>query len=165
MIRNEKEYNEKMDLLSVLMEKDPSPSSPEGKKLAAIADEISAYEHGISTLGVVDPVEAILFRMEQGGFQQKDLVPFLGSHSRVSEILSGKRKLSKQMITNLHRGLGIPLESLHGIATVPETGKDEYVPWRVFSAKDRACDFPIKMFSSKPVIRRKIHAVPECLAA
>jgi HTH-type transcriptional regulator/antitoxin HigA len=52
--------------------------------------------------------------MEQQNLKQKDLTPYLGSQSRVSEILNGKRKLSKSMILNLHTGLGIPLEVLLG---------------------------------------------------
>jgi len=56
----------------------------------------------------------IRFRMEQQGLTQNDLIPYMGSKSKVSEVLSGKRSLSKEMIRKLHRGLSIPLESLMG---------------------------------------------------
>ena len=62
-----------------------------------------------------DPVDAILFRMEQQGLTRKDLEPILGSRSRVSEVLNRKRTLSLEMIRNLHKRLNIPLESLVGI--------------------------------------------------
>lgn len=59
-----------------------------------------------------DPIEAILFRMDQMGLSRKDLIPFLGSASKVSEVLSRKRPLSLAMIRRLHEGLGIPLDIL-----------------------------------------------------
>jgi HTH-type transcriptional regulator/antitoxin HigA len=59
-----------------------------------------------------DPVEAILFGMEQQGLKRKDLEAFIESRHRVSEILNRKRGLSLDMIRRLHGGLGIPLEVL-----------------------------------------------------
>ena len=59
-----------------------------------------------------DPIEAIKFRMEQAGLKPKDLASLLGSRSKVSEVLSGRRTLSLSMIRNLHRELGIPAEVL-----------------------------------------------------
>ena len=61
-----------------------------------------------------DPVEAIKFRMEQGGLTVKDLVPSIGQPNRVYEVLNRKRGLTLDMIRNLHRNLGIPAESLIG---------------------------------------------------
>lgn len=59
-----------------------------------------------------DPIEAIRFRMEQTGMTRQDLAEIIGYKSRVSEILSRKRKLSLRMIRNLHDKLNIPYESL-----------------------------------------------------
>lgn len=59
-----------------------------------------------------DPVEAIKFRMEQGGLTPKDLQPMIGRMNRVYEILNRKRPLTLAMIRKLHEGLGIPAESL-----------------------------------------------------
>jgi len=50
--------------------------------------------------------------MKQEGLKQKDLVSIVGSKSRVSEILNRKRKLTIEMIRNLHKKLNIPIESL-----------------------------------------------------
>jgi HTH-type transcriptional regulator / antitoxin HigA len=58
------------------------------------------------------PVAAIKFRMEEMGLTPRRLEPFIGSRARVSEVLSGKRQLSIDMIRSLHEGLGIPYESL-----------------------------------------------------
>ncbi len=54
------------------------------------------------------PVEAIKFRMEQQGLRPRDLIPYIGLRSRVSEILSGKRRLTLPMIRRLVNGLDIP---------------------------------------------------------
>jgi plasmid maintenance system antidote protein VapI len=64
-------------------------------------------------------VDAIIFRMEQAGLRPRDLVPYLGTAARVSEVLNRKRQLSKQMICALHAGLGIPLASLLGVEGSP----------------------------------------------
>ncbi len=63
-------------------------------------------------ISLPNPVEAIKFRMEQQGLTQKDLIPFIGSQSKVSEILNHKRPLSLEMIRKLHIGLEIPAEVL-----------------------------------------------------
>ena len=54
------------------------------------------------------PIEAIKFRMEQQGLRQRDLIPYIGRRNRVSEVLSGKRRLTLPMIRALVGGLGIP---------------------------------------------------------
>jgi HTH-type transcriptional regulator/antitoxin HigA len=59
-----------------------------------------------------DPIAAIKFRMGEKGLSPRQLEPFIGSRARVSEVLSGKRSLSIDMIRSLHEGLGIPYESL-----------------------------------------------------
>jgi HTH-type transcriptional regulator / antitoxin HigA len=61
-----------------------------------------------------DPVEAILFAMEQRGLSRRDLEPFIGSRARVAEVLNHKRPLTLSMIRRLHQGLGIPAEVLIG---------------------------------------------------
>ena len=73
---------------------------------------VEQYEREHYPIALPDPVEAILFRMEQGGLTRKDLVPYIGSLSKVSEVLNRKRSLSVTMIRALHAGLGIPAEVL-----------------------------------------------------
>jgi len=72
---------------------------------------IQNYEEKHFPIDLPSPVDAIRFRMEQQGLKPKDLVPYLGSPSKVSEVLSGRRRLSLSMIRNLI-GLGIPAEVL-----------------------------------------------------
>lgn len=73
---------------------------------------IETYEKTRWPIGLPDPVDAILFRMDQKGLTRRDLEPYIGSRARVSEVLSGKRALSMRMIRALHAGLDIPLEVL-----------------------------------------------------
>ena len=61
---------------------------------------------------LADPVAAIRLRMEQLDLDRKALEPSIGSRARVSEVLSGRRRLTLDMIRRLHRQLGIPAEVL-----------------------------------------------------
>jgi len=91
---------------------DPVPGSEEHDQLELLTLLISVYEKEHYPIGLPDPIEAIKFRMEQQNLSKKDLIPFLGSRSKVSEVLSGKRPLSLTMIRALHNGLRIPAEVL-----------------------------------------------------
>lgn len=100
--------------LSELMDTDPAPGSASEAELELLALLIQSYEQSKFPPSPPDPVEAILFRMDQQRLAQKDLVPYIGSMSKVSEVLSRKRPLSLAMIRRLHAGLGIPAEVLIG---------------------------------------------------
>lgn len=91
---------------------DAKTNTPEGDELEVLATLIEAFEEANYPIASPDPIEAIKFRMEQLGLEDKDLVPFLGQRSRVTEILSRQRRLSISMIRKLHDGLRIPLDSL-----------------------------------------------------
>lgn len=86
--------------------------TPEADEMEILVTLIEVYEQKHFPLGIVDPIEAIRFRMEQQGLTQKDLEPYIGSSGRVSEVLNRRRRLSLQMIKRLHDGLHIPYESL-----------------------------------------------------
>lgn len=86
--------------------------TPEGDKLDVLITLVDAYEQQHHSIELPDPVEAILFRMEQGGLDRKALEPFIGKSGRVSEVLNRQRPLSLNMIRKLWTGLNIPLESL-----------------------------------------------------
>jgi HTH-type transcriptional regulator/antitoxin HigA len=88
------------------------PNSPEGDELEVLVTLVDAYEEAHFPIDVPDPIEAIRFRMEQQGLEDKDLVAFLGQRSRVTEVMNRKRGLSITMIRKLHEGLKIPLECL-----------------------------------------------------
>lgn len=60
----------------------------------------------------IDPIDALKFRMKMMGLTQKDLIPYIGSASKVSEVLNRKRPLSLTMIQKLNKGLHIPADLL-----------------------------------------------------
>ena len=77
-----------------LVSLDPKVGSPEADELEVLSVLINKYEEEHYFIGKPTPIEAIIFRMEQQDLKQRDLVPFIGSKSKVSEVLSGKRPLS-----------------------------------------------------------------------
>ena len=88
------------------------PGSPEADRLDVLVTLIEAYEEKNHPIPPPDPIDAILFRMDQLSLSRKDLEPYLGTRARVSEILSRTRSLSLGMIRRLHAGLGIPADVL-----------------------------------------------------
>ena len=90
----------------------PAKGSALGNELDILATLIATYDRQHFPSGPADPLAAIMFAMDQRGWEPKELVPFLGTRSRVSEVLSGKRSLSIEQMSRLHHGLGIPLECL-----------------------------------------------------
>ena len=90
------------------------PNTPEGNLLEVLSILVEVYENEHYPIAPPSPIEAIRFRMEQGGLRKVDLAPFLGGRNRVTEILKGQRNLTVKMIKRLHEGLGIPAESLLG---------------------------------------------------
>ena len=106
LIKTRQEYRSALLRVEKLM--DARPGSAEGDELELLSALIEIYEEQHAPILPPDPIEAIRFRMEQENLRPQDLVPFLGSRSRVSEVLNGKRSLTLSMIRQLHRGLGIP---------------------------------------------------------
>lgn len=95
---------------------DAEPDTEAGAELDVLATLVEAYEAKNFPIDAPDPVAAILFRMEQMGISRKDLEPYLGGRSRVSEVLNRTRGLSITQIRKLHAGLNIPYENLLGLA-------------------------------------------------
>ncbi len=112
VIKTRAAYDAAMRRLDELLDLDPAEGSDLADELDLLLVVIKAYERATVPPVVVDPVEAILFRMEQMGLSRKDLEAYLGSPSKVSEVLSHKRPLSMGMVRKLHKGLGIPADIL-----------------------------------------------------
>ena len=110
IIKTEAEYEAALARIETLM--DAAPESPEEEELELLALLVEKYEDEQFPFDLPDPVEAIRFRMEQEGLEPKDMVKYLGSQSKVSEVLNRRRPLSLAMIRSLHEGLGIPAEVL-----------------------------------------------------
>lgn len=112
LIKTSKEHETALERLEKLMLGNPVPDSENANELELLALLIKAYEDKHVVIDPPTPLEAIRFRMEQAGLKQKDLIPFIGTKSRVSEVLAGKRPLTLAMARELHKGLGIPAEIL-----------------------------------------------------
>ena len=111
-IHNEEEYEKALDRVDELMALDPDLGTPESDELEVLALLIEKYEEKAWMIDEPDPIEAIKLRMEQMNLKQKDLVPYIGNKSKVSEVLNRKVGLSLSMIYNLAKGLHLPLEVL-----------------------------------------------------
>ena len=110
VIKTQADYQAALAYLETLM--DAQPETPQEEELELFAVLLDRYEREHFPIGLPDPVEAIQFRLEQQGLTRKDLEPFIGSQSKVSEVLNRKRPLSVAMIRALHTGLDIPAEVL-----------------------------------------------------
>ncbi len=91
---------------------DAKPGSAQGDELEVLGILIDKYENEHFPIDFPDPIEAIKFRMEQMGYNQSDLAKVIGLKSRASEVLNKKRKLTLEMIRQLHQSLGIPTNVL-----------------------------------------------------
>jgi len=109
-IRTEADYKAALARVDALM--DAGFGTPEGEELDVLADLIGLYEGRHVPMGYPTALGALRFRMEQAALSPRDLIPFIGSRAKVSEILSGKRALTMQMARALHSNLGIPADVL-----------------------------------------------------
>ena len=105
-IRSDADYAQALARVDALM--DAEPDTPEGDELDVLADLVEHYEEKAVPMGFPSAIGAIEFRLEQAGLTSRDLIPFIGSRARVSEVLSGKRPLTLPMARALHEHLGIP---------------------------------------------------------
>ena len=114
LLKTETDYNEALKRIEELF--DAEQGTPEADELELLAALVELYEQEHFPIEAPDPISAIKFRMEQENLSNEDMVQYLGSKSRVSEIFSHKRDLSISMIRKLVTGLHIPAEVLLGTA-------------------------------------------------
>ena len=109
-VRTKRDYEAALKAVEKLMA--AKRGTPQGDRLDVLVTLIEAYEARHFPMDLPDPVAAIKFVMEQRNLTAKDLVPYIGQANRVYEVLNGKRPLTLAMAWKLHKGLGIPAESL-----------------------------------------------------
>ena len=119
-IRNETDYDAALERIDALMELDPEIGTEQGDELEILAMLIEKYEEVHWSIAPPDPIEAIKYRMEEMGLKQKDLVPLIGSKSKVSELLNRKIGFSMNMITALSDALHIPLDIFFSKSSVSD---------------------------------------------
>lgn len=111
-IKTEEDYQEALSLLEELIDASPEANTTEAEQLDVLSSLIQSYEDDRYRIDTPSAIDAIKFVMEQRDLEPKDLIPYIGSKGRVSEVLSGKRSLSIEMIRSLEAGLGIPAKVL-----------------------------------------------------
>jgi HTH-type transcriptional regulator / antitoxin HigA len=109
-IKTKEQYKEYLRIIDSLV--DCLEGSPEEETLELVSILVEDYEARHYPIEAPDPIEAIKIKMEEEGLKRKDLAPFFGSSSRVSEVLNRKRPLTLEMIKKIHQGLGISAETL-----------------------------------------------------
>lgn len=112
IIKTDEQHRRYLEEARRLAKSDPEPESDDGARLELLAKLIDDYERERFKFGKPDPIEAILFRMEEQGLRQADIAAIVGGKNRASEILSRKRPLTLSMARALHEKLGIPSEVL-----------------------------------------------------
>ena len=111
-IKSEAQYDAALERIYELMQLDLEPGTEAGDELEILSLLVKEYENINFPVPKPHPIEAIKFRLEQLNLSDQELTRILGSRSRKSEILSGERKLSLEMIRKLNQELNIPAEVL-----------------------------------------------------
>lgn len=112
IIRTLEDHAQAMERMFVLMQLNPPLGSEESDEMEVLGVLIKLYEDEHYPIDDVDPIEVIKFMMDQQGLKRKDLIPYIGSASKVTEVLNGSRNLSISMIRRLSEGLGISTDTL-----------------------------------------------------
>lgn len=134
VIKTEEQYHSYLERVHILLSKDLSLHTPDSDELELLTVIIETYEKEKYPVEAPEPIEAIKFRMSEQNLKQADLVKYLGTPSRVSEVLSGKRYLTVEMIKNLSIGLGISTETLLGLSKSLPAEKEP--DWKKFPIKE-----------------------------
>ncbi len=112
-IKTEAEFDEALAVIEELLKiGEENMTEEQLKELERVSIAVEQYDQEHYPIPLPDPIEAIRFRMDQGGLTEKDLQKYIGSASEVSEVMNRKRPLSPSMIQALHEGLGISMEVL-----------------------------------------------------
>jgi HTH-type transcriptional regulator/antitoxin HigA len=111
-LRSEADYDAALAEIERFFDNAPKPGTPKADRFDLLALVIEDYEKRHWPIEPPNPVDAIRYRMETGGYTQADLGRLLGSRQRASDVLARKRRLTMQMAWKLHREWGIPAEAL-----------------------------------------------------
>ncbi len=110
LLKTEKDYEQALARIDELF--DAKPGTKEADELELLVALVELYEQQLYHIEPPNPIDAIKYRMEQEGLSNTDMIEYLGSKSKVSEVFSGKRGLSLTMIRKLSTGLNIPADVL-----------------------------------------------------
>jgi HTH-type transcriptional regulator/antitoxin HigA len=148
VIHTEEQYHDYLEQVQSLIRKE-TLSKADTAKLELLTVLLESYENSKYPVEAPDPIDAILFRMQEKGLKQADLIPYFGTSSRVSEILRRKRPLTVQMIRALALGLGISAETLVGLSMPDSPTKAAGVDWSKFPIQEMTKRGWLKQITSK----------------
>jgi len=109
-IRNAKDHDRAVREIERLW--GATKATPKGDRLDVLIALVDAYERKHYPIDPPHPIDAIRFRLEQQGLDQRALIGVIGNRTRVYEVLRGDRGLSLEMIRRLHKRFGIPADVL-----------------------------------------------------
>lgn len=136
VIRTREQYDAYLDEVQALMAKAPALHSSGSDRLELLTVLLETYENAKYPVESPDPIDAILFRMQEKGLKQADLIPYFGTSSRVSEVLRRKRPLTVQMIRALSIGLGLSADTLIGLSAPDAATTKSEVDWSKFPIRE-----------------------------
>ncbi|NOT20044.1 MAG: ImmA/IrrE family metallo-endopeptidase [Sideroxydans sp.] len=137
VIRSEEQHQDYLLEIQKLIEQAPQTGTEAAERLELLSVLVESYENQKYPIEAPDPISAIHFRMQEQGLRQADLIPYFGTRSRVSEVLSRKRPLTVNMIRALSSGLGISTETLIGIEPLnANQSENDEVDWSRFPIKE-----------------------------
>ena len=151
VIQTEQQHRAYLDEVHALIMRMPPLGSSDSDRLELLTVLIEDYENTKYPVEPPDPIDAILFRMQEKGLKQADLIPYFGTRSRVSEVLNRKRPLTVTMIRALANGLGISAETLVGVST-PDNHqpKENNIDWAKFPIKEMVARGWMQKIIGKP---------------
>jgi len=112
ILKTQEEYDKALNRIDELMQLNPKLGTSLSDELEILVLLVEKYEDLNWNIDTPDPIEAIKYKMQEMGLKQKDLIPYVGNKSKVSELLNRKISLSLNMIRNLSKALHIPVETL-----------------------------------------------------
>src|SRR4029077_694737 len=130
VIKTVADYETALAEIEKLIELNPKAKTADAEQLELLTLLVQNYEAKAFPKSLPNPVDGILFRMEQQDLTPRSLIPYFGSRSQVSEVLSRRRPLTLSMIRALHEGLGIPARVLIQETSAPE--HEEELDWNNF---------------------------------
>jgi HTH-type transcriptional regulator/antitoxin HigA len=153
VIRSEEQHQEYLLELQTLIAHAPQPGSRAAERLELLSVLVESYENQKYPIEAPDPISAVLFRMQEQGLRQADLIPYFGTRSRVSEVLSRKRPLTVNMIRALSSGLGISTETLIGLEpSATNKLENEGIDWSRFPIKEMVARGWLKKMTNKATV-------------
>lgn len=130
-IRTEADYEAALSRVDQLM--GSKPGTEDFDDLCVLTELVESFEAKQYPIEAPNPIDAIKFRLEQLGQSNRDLLPIMGTHGRISEVMNGKRPLSLQMIRGLHAHFGIPADVL---IQEPASELPDEIDYRSFPIKE-----------------------------